>query len=210
MNNSELRRDSDNTPVERARVLSNRLRDPLHAVVGLAEVLKDAPPDATAQLADTLHAETQRLAELADELLAVLGGPLGEQRPEPELRGLRVLLVDDNPVNQMLTAAQLQKLGHVAIVVSSGPEAIDHLSRDEVDLVLLDWQMPGMDGLEAAELMRAGETAEGRDAVPIVAVTARAMAGDRERCLAAGMNDFLAKPVSLGDLREMLRRWGAG
>jgi PAS domain S-box-containing protein len=119
----------------------------------------------------------------------------------------RVLVVEDNAVNQLLVGRQLERLGYEPVVVGSGEAAVE-ASRDATfDAVLMDWQMPGMDGLEATRLLRAIESDLGRDRVPIVAMTASAMPGDRERCLAAGMDDFVAKPVNLATLGRVLATW---
>ena len=105
-------------------------------------------------------------------------------------------------VNQRLAEKMLEKLGHEAICVSDGRQAIERLGRGDIDLVLMDVQMPVLDGLAATREIRAldGEIAR----VTIVAMTASAMGGDRERCLKAGMDDFLAKPMRLQDLREKI------
>ncbi|MEO8597063.1 MAG: PAS domain S-box protein [Candidatus Solibacter sp.] len=123
--------------------------------------------------------------------------------PEARKRSGRILVVEDNPTNQKLAMAQLRRLGHLPVAVSNGAEAIEAIGKDQYDLVLMDCQMPVMDGLEATRHIRATQQRQ----VPIVAVTASAMASDRERCLNGGMNDYLAKPVDLKRLAEMLDRW---
>jgi two-component system, sensor histidine kinase and response regulator len=107
---------------------------------------------------------------------------------------LRVLLVEDNPVNQRLAHDVLSRRGHLVTVAENGREALDRLSEAIFDIVLMDVQMPEMNGLDAACAIRAGECSTARH-VPIVAMTAHAMAGDRQRCLAAGMDEYLAKPI---------------
>jgi CheY-like chemotaxis protein len=122
---------------------------------------------------------------------------------------MRVLLVEDNPVNQRVASHMLQRLGCIVEVADHGGQAIERLSRNRYDLVLMDCQMPEMDGLEATRLIRDTGSAVLDHAVPIVAMTANAFSEDRERCLAAGMNDFLSKPVGLEQLREMVTRWAS-
>jgi CheY-like chemotaxis protein len=121
-----------------------------------------------------------------------------------------ILVAEDNPVNQKVTLLQLRNLGYTADVVADGSEAITALRRRPYALVLMDAQMPTIDGMEATRRIRAaeraGEPGFGRR-VPIVAMTANAMSGDREACLAAGMDDYLAKPVKPDSLRELLTRF---
>jgi len=119
----------------------------------------------------------------------------------------RVLVVEDNTVNQLLVGRQLERLGYESVVVGSGEAAVELFAQDLVDAVLMDWQMPGMDGIEAAGRLRRLETDTGRGRVPIIAMTASAMLGDRERCIAAGMDDFISKPVNLATLGRTLAAW---
>jgi CheY-like chemotaxis protein len=122
----------------------------------------------------------------------------------PGLRGLRVLVAEDNPINQEVTATLLAALGVGVDLVASGEEALRRFDAQRHDLVLMDVQMPGMDGLRATAALR--QRPDGR-AVPIIAMTANAFAEDRQQCLAAGMNDHLAKPVEPQALEACLRRW---
>ncbi|MFN8543768.1 MAG: ATP-binding protein [Candidatus Binatia bacterium] len=126
----------------------------------------------------------------------------------PGARRARVLLAEDNPVNQVITRNMLERLGATVEVVADGAAAVTAALADHFDLVLMDLHMPVMDGVAAAEAIRAAETAGGR--VAIVALTASVLEQDRERCRAAGMDDFLGKPVSMGTLRATLQRWTAG
>jgi CheY-like chemotaxis protein len=119
---------------------------------------------------------------------------------------IRVLLVDDNIVNQRLAARLLQKLGCEVSVASSGRDALDRLALHSQDLIIMDCQMPDLDGYQATRQIREREGATRH--TPIVAMTAYAMRGDRERCLAAGMDDYYSKPVTGDDFIEMLERWG--
>lgn len=118
----------------------------------------------------------------------------------------RVLLVDDNIINQRLAARLLEKLGCDVAVASSGHDAIEHLLFASCDLIIMDCQMPDVDGYEATRRIRLLEGARGR--TPIVAVTAYAMRDDRDRCLSAGMDDYYAKPVTGDDFIAMIDRWG--
>jgi CheY-like chemotaxis protein len=119
----------------------------------------------------------------------------------------RVLLVEDNPTNQQVISLQLQRLGYEVQVVSSGQAALDTLTdSQEYRLVLMDCQMPEMDGFETTRRIRQAEIRSGQH-VPIVALTANAAQGDREASRAAGMDDFIAKPVSLSDMEQVIGRW---
>ncbi len=122
-------------------------------------------------------------------------------------RALRVLVAEDNEVNVRLAVALLTKLGHAATVVGDGQAAVEAHGRETFDLILMDVQMPVLGGLDATRLIREAEAAAPtRRHVPIVALTARAMKGDREECLAAGMDDYVTKPVRLSDLAAAFAR----
>jgi signal transduction histidine kinase/CheY-like chemotaxis protein len=122
-------------------------------------------------------------------------------------RAARILVVEDNVVNQRVAAILLAKLGYRADVAANGLEALEQLERMAYAFVLMDCQMPEMDGYQATAEMRRRELEHGRHRVPVVALTAHAMAGDRERCLAAGMDDYLTKPVRSQALQAALLRW---
>jgi two-component system, sensor histidine kinase and response regulator len=120
-----------------------------------------------------------------------------------EGRSLRVLVAEDNLVNQKLAAKLLEKLGHTVVLAGNGAEAVNKWHEAAYDLILMDGQMPEMDGFEATRRIREQEKSSGGH-VPIVAMTAYAMSGDRERCLAAGMDGYLSKPVSLAALEKAI------
>jgi CheY-like chemotaxis protein len=117
----------------------------------------------------------------------------------------RVLVAEDNAVNHKVAQRHLQKLGLDADIVSNGLEALVALRGGQYDLVLMDCQMPEMDGYAATLQIRRG--AAGNPQVPIIAMTANAMQGDKERCLEAGMDDYIAKPVRQKELVEVISRW---
>ncbi len=125
---------------------------------------------------------------------------------EPARTNVRILVAEDNPTNQKFAQAILKKLGYRADVAANGFETIEALSRIPYDLVLMDCQMPEMDGLEATRRIRAAGSGVLDPRVPIVAMTANAMQGQKELCLSAGMDDYLSKPVQPRELAEMLRR----
>lgn len=116
---------------------------------------------------------------------------------------LRVLLAEDNPVNQRLAVRLLEKRGHLVVVAATGLEALQALEKESFDLVLMDVQMPEMDGLEATAAIRQREKNTGRRQ-PVVALTAHAMKGDREKCLAVGMDGYLTKPIRPQELDQLL------
>jgi CheY-like chemotaxis protein len=116
-----------------------------------------------------------------------------------------ILVVDDNIINQKVAVGLLKRLGYQAEVADSGPDALQVLAQRQYVLVLMDCQMPGMDGMEATRLLRSREP-EGTH-VPVVAVTGRTEAEDRRRCLDAGMDDYLTKPIMVDELRTLLARW---
>src|SRR6516162_643815 len=118
-------------------------------------------------------------------------------------RSLRVLLAEDNPVNQTLAMRILERLGHKAQVANNGKEALERAQEEEFDVILMDVQMPEMDGLEATMAIREAE-AGSRKHVPIVAMTAHAMKGDREKCLSAGMDRYLSKPIRIDELKQAM------
>ena len=154
--------------------------------------------------------------ELIDTILSVLSAPVvtGQRlvpEPKPEsapAHARTILLVEDNAVNRKLATSLLEKHGDLVIAAENGKEALDALERHSVDLVLMDVQMPVMDGFEAIREIRAKEKRTGAH-LPIVALTAHAMKGDRERCLAAGADEYVAKPIRMPDLTAAMDRAAA-
>jgi PAS domain S-box-containing protein len=126
--------------------------------------------------------------------------PPSDPAPAACHAALRILLAEDNAINQVVAVELLKRHGHAVEVAVNGKEALEALARGPFDLVLMDVQMPEMDGLEAAAALRAREAPLGRH-TPVIALTAHAMKGDRERCLAAGMDGYVSKPIQWGELR---------
>jgi len=124
---------------------------------------------------------------------------------EEKRKSQRILLVEDNPVNQKVAVALLQKAMYSIDVVNNGKEALEKIEENAYNLVLMDVQMPIMDGFEATRRIRAGEA--GKSHIPIIAMTAHAMKGDRERCLEAGMDDYISKPIDKRSLLTTIDRW---
>jgi CheY-like chemotaxis protein len=149
-----------------------------------------------------------RQSELLEAVLAALEGKrTGEEQPtlitrhwlREERQRLRILVAEDNVVNQEFILRLLEKRGHIVKVTRDGREALAALEKDPYDLMVMDVRMPEMDGLEATALIRERERGSGRR-LPIIAMTAHAMKGDRERCLAAGMDAYISKPVNIQEL----------
>ena len=132
--------------------------------------------------------------------------PVAPVSAGPNRRAARILVAEDNTTNREVALAQLRKLGYTAAAVTNGAEAVEAVQSGGFDLVLMDCQMPVMDGFEATRRIRNSPQGEWAD-IPIIAVTADAMPDDRDRCLREGMNDYLAKPVELGPLRNVVAKW---
>jgi PAS domain S-box-containing protein len=158
-------------------------------------------------------------SQLYDCLAMVLGGGAGPAKTpdaalitrhtlhEARRRKVRILLAEDNLVNQQVALGILEKLGFAADTVANGREAIRALETVPYDIVLMDVQMPEMDGLEATRAIRSGKTGVPNPRIPIIAMTAHALKGDRERCLEAGMDDYITKPIAPQALAEALEKW---
>ncbi|HMJ90159.1 MAG TPA: response regulator [Candidatus Acidoferrum sp.] len=122
---------------------------------------------------------------------------------------LKILVTDDNIINQKVASRLLQQMGYAAEIASSGPEALTAIERGNYDLVFMDIQMPGMDGMETTRRIRAAEQQHGRRPIIVIAMTANAMVGDRERCLSAGMDEYVSKPVRPEALQTMIEKFGS-
>jgi CheY-like chemotaxis protein len=141
---------------------------------------------------------------------AALGPSLTRPAPDPNslpsaalsLAGLTVLVAEDNPINQKVIRAMLERRGHTVLLVADGQAAVDTVANHPVDLVLMDMLMPHMDGLEATSAIRALPAPANR--VPVIALTANVLQGEQDRCIAAGMNAFLSKPVTPSQLFEVM------
>jgi CheY-like chemotaxis protein len=153
-------------------------------------------------------------SELLNTILRVLGAPAveaeqaasaDEQLIGKAVRPLRVLVVEDNLVNQKVAVRLLEHGGHTVLLATNGREAVDVVARYEFDVVLMDVQMPEMDGFEATAAIRERERTNGAH-LPIIAMTADAMKGDAERCLAAGMDAYIAKPIHSSTLFNVIGR----
>ena len=201
--------------------------DPAHVHVRLVLMTSMAQRGHAAQSAlagfDAYLHKPLRQAQLYECLRTVMGLPTLAPRRGPATpaamvtahtlkeahsrQRTRVLLAEDNQTNQMTATRMLEKLGYQVDVAVEGLEALEACRRGRYAIILMDVQMPGMDGLAAAREIRLIERAGGEPRALIIALTADAMRGDRERCLAAGMDDYLAKPFKIAQLREMLERW---
>ncbi len=145
------------------------------------------------------------LGRAAEPAAATVTGRTAAERDADGQRPLRILLAEDHVINRRLACALLEKAGHEVVTAADGQAALDALASARFDLVLMDVNMPGVDGLEATrELRRREALAGGR--TPVVAMTASAMKGDRERCLAAGMDDYVSKPIRVTELHDAIRR----
>ena len=139
---------------------------------------------------------SKSLRSAAHELLNVLAG-----------RHACILVAEDNPTNQQVALSILKHLGLRADAVANGADALEALGTHTYDLVLMDVQMPVMDGIEATRRIRSAESAAGKPRLPVIAMTANAMLGDRSKCLEAGMDDYLSKPVSPRMFATALDKW---
>jgi len=151
-------------------------------------------------------------SDLMDAILALIGAQAAHGAAVAPISGapqrrLRVLVAEDNAVNRRFVARVLEKRGHSVTATVNGRDAIDTLGREQFDVVLMDVQMPELDGLSATVIIRQRERAAGQNQhVPIIAMTAHAMSGDRERCLASGMDDYISKPLHPQDLVNAVER----
>jgi CheY-like chemotaxis protein len=202
--------------LELLRRLSHDLRVPMTAVLGSTELLLESELDTAQRLAaENVHRSGRELLDVVDRLLAShqikKSSPpsSGEFRAAPRvtaiLSGRRVLLAEDNAFNRALIERVLEPMGCQVDMAGSGTEAVKAFRPGRYDLILMDCQMPEMDGLAATKHIRKLEA--GKSRVPVVAVTAGTVSGARRACLEAGMDDFLAKPFTLGRLRKKVLEW---
>jgi CheY-like chemotaxis protein/HPt (histidine-containing phosphotransfer) domain-containing protein len=178
----------------------------------------DAEGIAGTSLAGTLTKplRPERIQALAAEALGRAGSAPANRAKETAAAAVasaevksryRIMVAEDNPTNQLVALGMLRKLGYHADLVTNGREALQRLAQDPYDLVLMDCQMPEMDGFEAVACLRANTPPTLNPQVPVVAMTADAMQSAREACLAAGMDDYLSKPISLALLAATLKQW---
>lgn len=208
--------------------LGHELRTPLTGMLGLIELLVDDVRGATGQrrlqsiqgAALLLRGVLDRMSDVSTARLprvdaaaevprrsgehAVDTAPVVAATELPP--GARVLVAEDHAINQVVITEMLEHLGHSVEVVPDGRRAVERVRERLFDVVLMDWAMPEMDGVEATRLIRAEESRSGRSRVPIIALTAHTVAENRRECLAAGMDDFLAKPVTVDALDAAIRR----
>lgn len=184
------------------------------AIIVLSSAGMAARPDIAARA--PLLLKPVRQSELHNLIAQTIAGDLnaralpanevGVEAKLPKLHG-RILLAEDNPVNQEVASVMLQRLGVSMKIANNGQEALEHVQFENFDLVLMDCQMPIMDGFDATARIRAREKDLGLPGLPIIALTANAISGDREHCLSKGMDDYLSKPFSQQQLHEVLSRW---
>lgn len=147
------------------------------------------------------------LGFVADTHVSILKERPSQNQETHEIIDARVLLVEDNYINVVVAKGLIEMFGPTVEVAENGAEALSLLSRQHFDLVFMDCQMPGMDGYDCSRQIRADTSGQMNTDIPIIALTANAMRGDREKCLAAGMDDYLAKPVEAETIYQTLRKW---
>jgi CheY-like chemotaxis protein len=209
--------DAHITPTDGFQLVQQMADEPAWNVDAVMMLNSGAPPDDIArcqqQGISSYLLKPIKQSELLKAILRVLGradpdGPpdcTGESTRPPRTHPLKILLAEDSLVNQKLVTTFLEKAGHEVGVASNGRDAVAAYKSQNFDLVLMDVQMPEMDGFEAAELIRAHQRGSAKR-VPILAMTANVLPEDRQRCLDAGMTDYLAKPIRAQQLHEAILR----
>lgn len=216
--------------IERRRdftgAVAGALQEPLERMRNDASLLRtrDLPPDSDA-LAARIEAESSRLLDLVQDLFDLAQGsnadhpsrriarskrhsaPRPTDAPSTPTAGIRALIVEDNRTNQFVLRQQLEKLGCHASLAENGAEALRMLEKERFDIVLMDCQMPVMDGFEATRRWRRIEQERGLGRTPVVAVTAMALLGEHDDCVRSGMDAVLSKPLRLPTLEQALLRW---
>jgi CheY-like chemotaxis protein len=163
------------------------------------------PPPGWCRTSIEMPVVEEDLLEAVNALLTRLDTPAAEPQPPASADAVRILAVEDNMINQRVIQKMLAMLGYEFDVVTNGLDALAALRKRPYDAVLMDWEMPVMDGLEATSVIRQLPEPLGR--LPIIAVTAHALPGDREACLNGGMNDYVSKPVNVELLRRVIEKW---
>jgi CheY-like chemotaxis protein len=163
-----------------------------------------APDVKTRDAAERPFTTRYTLEELRQRKAAPLAEPAKATEEPTRTSPLRILLVEDNIMNQKVVTKMLEKMGYVISIANHGGEAVETFQEGMFDAILMDMQMPVMDGIEATQEIRKQETSGGH--VPIIACTAHVMKGDKENCITAGMDDYISKPIKKNDLLEILDR----
>lgn len=214
---------SDRHPLQDMNIdpgLAHDIRSPMNAVLGLCDLLARSEPltDRQREFTKALQTSTGTLMDQVNRLLEGQGQTASDMsRPEPELPHApppgdarpRVLLVDDYAPNALVVATYLEKFGYDYDVADNGVEAVTLARRNRYIACLMDVQMHDMDGIEATMAIRDFEHQERRPHLPIIGVTAHALSGDRERCLDAGMDEYVAKPFNPTELEMRLAAFSA-
>ncbi|HEY1173447.1 MAG TPA: response regulator [Verrucomicrobiae bacterium] len=201
------KREEDGASTDIIALITNKQKTQVESLIG--EVFCDSLSKPVKQLplyASLVCLYRPDLEASSTELVKVME----ESKLKTAGQRLRVLVADDNVANQMVAQAILERLGHRSDVAANGREAVEALKVIPYDLVLMDCQMPDVDGYEATQMVRAKGTGVLNPDIVIIALTANVTGGNRERCLNAGMNDFLSKPIHPQQLAEVLQRWHKG
>ncbi len=188
--------------------ISKRLAEGMGGTISAESVVAPSPHQgSTFRFTKNFRILDRELKAIVDDRPRLLTAEPLAKAPLPTFTEKVILVVEDNPTNQILIQTLLEQLGLRVHTVGSGKECLEALSRQKYDLILMDCRMPGLDGYQTTEQIRENERAEGNSRLPIVALTANAIAGDVDRCFAAGMDAYLSKPVDSALLRETLEKY---